>query len=169
MSIDSRRVVGDDRLFLLDLYAASRADEFSAVGWIPAAVRTFLDQQYQAREVGWAVSAPSADDLLLVRDGRPLGRLVLDRRADDIRVVDIALMPEEQGQGIGTAVLREVLADADAAGVPVTLHVVATSPARRLYERLGFRLVEAEPEGDIVHVHMVRALDLGVAQPNTAT
>ena len=104
-----------------------------------------------------------------MRDGRPLGRLVLDRRTDDIRVVDVALMPEEQGQGIGTAVLREVLAEADVAGVPVTLHVVATSPARRLYERLGFRTVEGEPQGDIVHVPMERTPDLGAAQPNTAT
>lgn len=169
MPVDSRPVVGDDRSFLLDLYAASRADEFSALGWSPAAVRAFLDQQYQAREAGWAVSAPAADDLLLVLDGRLLGRLVLDRRADGIRVVDIALVPEEQGQGIGTAVLREVLAEADAAGVPVTLHVVAMSPARRLYERLGFRPVEGEPEGDIVHVPMERTPDLGAAQPNTAT
>lgn len=168
MSIHSRRVVGDDRLFLLDLYAAGRVDEFSAVGWIPAAVRAFLDQQYQAREAGWAVSAPAADDLLLVRDDRPLGRLVLDRRADNIRVVDVALMPEAQGQGIGTAVLREVLAEADAVGVPVTLHVVATSPARGLYERLGFRPVEEEPPGDAVHVPMVRVPEPGGAQPNTA-
>ena len=175
MPVDSRPVVGDDRPFLLDLYAASRADELSAVGWRPEALRAFLDQQYRAREAGWAVSAPAADDRILVRDGCPIGRLVVDRRADGIRVVDIAVVPEEQGRGIGAALLGDVLAQADAAGLPVTLHVLATSRASLLYERLGFRALA----GDGVHVPMERApirapatssrADAPAVQPNTAT
>jgi GNAT superfamily N-acetyltransferase len=164
--VSTRPVVGDDRSFLLDLYAVTRAAEFSALGWSPEALRAFLEQQYRAREAGWAVSAPDADDRVVIRDGRPIGRVVIDRQPDGIRVVDIALAPAEQGRGIGAVVLRGIMDEADAARVPVTLHVVATNPARRLYARLGFEPVS----GDGIHVLMERpCADAAVAQPNTAT
>jgi ribosomal protein S18 acetylase RimI-like enzyme len=163
---DSRPALAGDRPFLLDLYIATRAAEFSALGWSPEALRAFLEQQYRAREAGWGVSAPDGDDRILVRDGRPIGRLVIDRRPDGIRVVDVAVVPAEQGRGIGSAVLRQVLEEADAARVPVTLHVVTTNPALRLYERLGF--VPVSEDG--IHVLMERASpESAVAQPNTAT
>ena len=175
MTLTSRPAVVDDRPFLLDLYASNRADELSVLGWSPGAIRSFLAQQYGARQAGWAVSAPAADDLVLVRDGCPIGRLVVERRADGIRVVDIAVVPGEQGRGIGTAVLHRLLDEADAALLPVTLHVLATGAARRLYERLGFRALP----GDGVHVPMQRPpiraratsrrADAVVVQPNTAT
>lgn len=166
MPIASRPAREEDRRFLLDLYAATRADEFSALGWSPEALRTFLEQQYRAREAGWRLGTPDSDDRVLVRDGHPIGRLVLDRQPDGIRVVDIALLPGEQGRGTGTEVLRGVLGEADAARVPVTLHVVAGNRARRLYERLGFVPVT----GDGVHVLMTRrCAERAVAQPNTAT
>jgi GNAT superfamily N-acetyltransferase len=95
-----------------------------------------------------------------------VGRLVLDRRADGIRIVDLAVVPAEQGRGTGTAVLRSVLAEADAVGAPVTLHVVVASPARRLYERCGFVPVTS----DGIHLFMERPeTNRAAPQPNTAT
>lgn len=166
MPVASRPVLAADRPFLLDLYIATRADEFSALGWRADALRLFLEQQYVVREAGWGLSAPDADDRVLVLDGRPVGRLVIDRRADGIRIVDVAVVPAEQGRGAGASVLRHVLEEADAARVPVTLHVVATNPALRLYERLGF--VPVSEDG--IHVLMERPrAEPAVAQPNTAT
>lgn len=166
MGVTVRAVVDDDRPFLLDLYAATRQEEFAALGADPRVVRSLLEQQYVAREAGWASSAPGADDLVLELADHRVGRLVLDRRPDGIRVVDIAVMPTEQGRGIGAAVLRRVLDEADAVGAPVTLHVVAGNPARRLYERLGFVPVS----GDGIRLLMERpSPETGVAQPNTAT
>ncbi|HEX6939117.1 MAG TPA: GNAT family N-acetyltransferase, partial [Longimicrobiales bacterium] len=55
---------------------------------------------------------------------------------------DIALLPEHRGRGIGTALLEALIAEADAAGKPVSIHVEQYNPARRLYARLGFREVE---------------------------
>jgi ribosomal protein S18 acetylase RimI-like enzyme len=169
-AVTSRPALADDRPFLVELYAANRAAELAGVGWSPATVRVFLEQQNRAREASWAATTPHHDDEVLLRGERPVGRLVLDRRVDGIAVVDIALVPTEQGRGTGTAVLAAVLEEADAAGVPVRLHVVSDNPARRLYEGLGFRAVDT----DGVHVSMERLPAAGAgrgsgAQPSTAT
>jgi ribosomal protein S18 acetylase RimI-like enzyme len=75
---------------------------------------------------------------VIVADGTPIGRLYVARWPGDIRIVDIALMPEHRGSGLGTRLLRELFAEADATRRKVSIHVEVFNPARRLYERLGF-------------------------------
>jgi ribosomal protein S18 acetylase RimI-like enzyme len=72
-------------------------------------------------------------------DGEPAGRLYVHRGRSDIRVVDIALAPEYRGRGIGAALLRSLITEAEASDRKVSIHVERHNPARRLYERLGFR------------------------------
>ena len=151
-AVVSRPVLAGDRPFLVRLYADNRAAELDGLGWDEVAVRVFMEQQYRAREAGWAWTTPDADDEILFRGDEPVGRLVLDRRAGGIHVVDIALLPSEQGLGLGTTLLTGVAAEADRAGMPVTLQVVAGSRAVRLYERLGFRAAG----GDDVRLAMER-------------
>ena len=71
-------------------------------------------------------------------DGEPAGRLYVARWKKELRIVDIALLPEHRGRGIGAELLRELLEEADAAGKPVTIHVERENPAMGLYQRLGF-------------------------------
>jgi ribosomal protein S18 acetylase RimI-like enzyme len=73
----------------------------------------------------------------------PIGRLYVDRWADQIRLVDIALLPEHRGAGLGRAILEELLAEGERRGLPVTIHVEYNNPALRLYRRLGFRHVDS--------------------------
>ena len=73
--------------------------------------------------------------------GAPAGRLYVDRLAAEIRVVDIALLPEFRGRGIGRALLEDILAEGERRGLPVTIHVEQGNRARALYERLGFEQV----------------------------
>ena len=75
-------------------------------------------------------------------DGEPAGRLYVDRRADEIRLIDIALMPAFRRRGIGGELLKRVLDQGREAGLPVQIHVEHNNPAMRLYDRLGFRRVE---------------------------
>ena len=75
-------------------------------------------------------------------DGEPAGRLYVHRGESEIRIVDIALLPEHRGDGVGSALLRDLLAEADADGKRVTIHVERLNPALRLYERLGFAVAE---------------------------
>jgi GNAT superfamily N-acetyltransferase len=101
--------------------------------------------QFDAQSHDWDRNYPDASREVVLIGGEPAGRLYLDRRHDEIRIVDIALLPEHRGGGAGTALLHEVLAEAKKAGKPVGIHVERFNPARRLYERLGF--VEREDRG----------------------
>jgi ribosomal protein S18 acetylase RimI-like enzyme len=74
----------------------------------------------------------------VVCDGQPIGRLIVDRCSDVIRLVDIALLPDHRKAGIGSELLRRLLDEATAAGKPVVLHVARSNPAATLYQRLGF-------------------------------
>ncbi|BAX63150.1 GNAT family N-acetyltransferase [Burkholderia stabilis] len=86
------------------------------------------------------------DDAMIVCEGATaIGLLKVTRAAGEWHVHQIQILPARQGQGIGEAVLRELLADAARANVPVSLSVLHGNPARRLYERLGFR-IESETE-----------------------
>ena len=82
------------------------------------------------------------DFLVILRDAVPVGRLAIARWQDEIRMVDIALLPPSRNAGIGTAILRDILVEAAAAHKPVRIHVEQCNPALRLYERLGFAPIE---------------------------
>ncbi|WP_157263552.1 GNAT family N-acetyltransferase [Azohydromonas aeria] len=128
----------DDAL-LAALYGATRAAELAALPWSAAQKADFLQQQHRLRERHYRAHFAAAAFDVIEEDGRPVGRLCLWRGAREWRVVDIALLPECRGRGIGSALLRRVLAEADTAGAAVSLHVEPASPACRLYGRLGFQ------------------------------
>jgi ribosomal protein S18 acetylase RimI-like enzyme len=79
--------------------------------------------------------------IILMAD-QPIGRLYLIRWPTEIRIVDIALLPEYRRRGIGSAFLRDILAEGQRLGLPVTIHVERFNPALRLYERLGFHVLQ---------------------------
>ena len=81
---------------------------------------------------------------------QPVGRFFVHRGADAIRVVDLGLLPEYRSQGIGSALLKAVLEEADEAGMPIRLHAESFNRAMKLYERLGFRAVRING----IHVEM---------------
>jgi ribosomal protein S18 acetylase RimI-like enzyme len=145
-----RRAVAGDRDFLRSLYATTRADELAVVPWTDAEKAAFLDMQFAAQDAGYGGSYPGGRSLIVELDGRPVGRLFTARLSGEIRIVDIALLPEHRGRGIGTQLVREVMAEAAADGSAVTLHVEQWNPARRLYGRLGFRVVEQRGIHDLM-------------------
>jgi ribosomal protein S18 acetylase RimI-like enzyme len=98
--------------------------------------------QFDAQDAWWHEHyADASFDVVLV-DGEPAGRLYVHRGDRDIRIVDVALLPEHRGNGVGTSLIRDLLAEADAAEKSVTIHVERMNPALRLYERLGFSVAE---------------------------
>ena len=139
--ISLRPIRDEDREFLFRLYASTRAEELAVVPWDEAQKEAFLRQQFEAQHAYWTEHYPSATFDLVLLDGAPAGRLYVDRWPREIRIVDIALLPEHRGAGLGTRLLERVFAEGDAAGKPVSVHVEVFNPARRLYERLGFAQV----------------------------
>jgi ribosomal protein S18 acetylase RimI-like enzyme len=100
--------------------------------------------QFAAQDRYYHDQMPEASYQVVLVDGEPAGRLYVDRRRDEIHIVDIALLPEHRGRGLGTTLMRDVLDEADAAAKPVTIHVERFNRALRLYERLGFAQVEEQ-------------------------
>lgn len=130
-----------DQPFLYSVYASTREQELAPLPWDDAQKEAFLRMQFAAQDRAYRESHPDATREVVLLDGRPTGRLYVERRDHDIAVIDIALLPEFRGRGIGTALLRAVLAEGGRSGRPVEMHVERINPAQRLYRRLGFELV----------------------------
>lgn len=138
-----RPAAAADEPFLLALYAAGRAAELDQVAWPPGQREAFVAMQHDLRERQYRAAYPDAEHSVVEVADHPAGRLLVNRGEREIGIVDIALLPTHQGQGIGGTLLRRLLDDAAATGdgVAVSLQVERASRARALYERLGFVVV----------------------------
>jgi ribosomal protein S18 acetylase RimI-like enzyme len=154
------RPIGDaDLPFLARLYATTRAYEMTLVPWSEAEKAAFVDMQFRAQHLHYQRHYADAQFLVIERAGEPAGRLYLHRGTREHCIVDIAFLPQHCGQGLGTAVLTDVLAGAAAAGTSVTIHVEKNNPALRLYLRLGFAAVEDKG----IYVQMRRAAPAAIS------
>ncbi|TMC13682.1 MAG: GNAT family N-acetyltransferase [Chloroflexi bacterium] len=148
--VELRAATPGDHEFLFQVYASTRADELAATGWAPAQVEVFLRMQSGAQESDYLFRFPGSSWQVVLVDGVRAGRLFVDRSRAAIRLVDIALLPEFRGVGVGTFLINHVLAKAAAAGLPVELQVLAWSPVRHHYLTLGF----VETGSDSVYIGM---------------
>ena len=141
MSLDLQPVRTEDEPFLFELYASTRSDEMALVGWDKPQQEAFLRMQFKAQRSSYAMQFPNADYRIIVHDGRAAGRLIVDRSGDDILLIDVALLPEFRNAGVGSALMRQVMAEAARGGKALKLHVEKMNRARHLYDRLGFSTI----------------------------
>ncbi len=149
--------------FLIALYTSTRWQELAPVDWPEATKLQFLAQQarlqhahYREHYVGaerLLITAPlaraaeaSGDSSLWPDPLSPhdtlIGRIYLRSGSSEIRLMDIALLPQLCGGGIGRCLIEALQAQGSARGLDITLHVEPNNPAQRLYQRLGFTLIE---------------------------
>ena len=151
--ITFRAVNEEDQEFLLHLYSTTRAEEIEAWGWSEAQARLFLEMQFTARQRSYQAMYPGATYTLILKDGQPVGQQIADRGAKSIRLIDIAILPQYRGAGIGTLLLKDLVDESRSKKVPIELKVSkSNTAAARLYERMGFiRLGE-----DAMYYEMMR-------------
>jgi RimJ/RimL family protein N-acetyltransferase len=142
VNITFRPVTDEDDQFLFKVYASTRAEELSVVGWSDAQKEVFLQMQFQAQKVQYREHYPEASFQIILLDDRPVGRLYMARLEDQIRIIDIALLTDHRGRGIGEPIIRNLCREAAERDVPARIYVDSFSRSRRLFERLGFRCVE---------------------------
>lgn len=142
LGLGCRPMADADLPFIAALYASTRAEEVAATGWPEAMQEAFLEQQHQAQHHHYRATYPQAEWLIIEQEGERIGRLYLADQGSELLLIDISLLPESRRAGYGGALIRDVLAFAQATQRAVSLHVERTNPAQRLYERLGFRTVE---------------------------
>lgn len=140
--ITFRPITEDDMEFLYQVYASTRQEELAVTGWSNEEKEKFLRMQFHAQHAHYQEHFSDAAFDVILLDDKPIGRLYVHRLKDEIRVTDIALLPEHRGRGVGSSLLRDLLQEATRAAKAVRLHVEKNNPAKRLYYRMGFRDIE---------------------------
>jgi ribosomal protein S18 acetylase RimI-like enzyme len=128
----------NDKPFLFTLFAATRALEMALTGWESEQKDRFLRSQFNLQYLQYHRSYTRPSFNIVYYHGEKAGRLYLNRTRDEIRIIDISLLPPYRGMGLGQKILGDIIAEAGTDGLPVRLSVFCNNPARLLYERLGF-------------------------------
>jgi len=138
MAISLRTCRPADQEFLFTLYASTRMQEIAPFGWPAAQQEAFLRMQFSAQQRWYESAYAQSEHQIVEQDGQPVGRLMVLREKGSALLVDISLLAEHRGQGIGGGLLRELVQQCARDGATLRLQVLRTNPALRLYERLGF-------------------------------
>ncbi len=126
-----RQVTEADYAFLYSLHTTTMKEYVTQTwGWDETIQQTMFRDKFD----------PGRSHIVEV-DGRAVGVLSVERRPGTLFLANLQILPEEQGRGLGTAIISTLLAQASGSGISVTLQVLKVNPARRLYERLGFVIV----------------------------
>lgn len=155
MKPTTRPITAADAGFARSLFGSVRRADFP--GLPEPLVDQLLEQQFKAFEAACRAWS-GVSDLLVELDGRPIGRLVVSRTDEQMLVLDVSLIEDARGRGVGGTLLGELAEEASLRGIPIRLHVDARNGARRLYERLGFVLEEIR-EPTIQYVRHPRKRD----------
>ncbi|MCB1052557.1 MAG: GNAT family N-acetyltransferase [Acidobacteria bacterium] len=137
--LDLRPCCEADTAFLRRLYGTTRQAELDLLDWPEDQKLGFVHMQFAAQHQYYHDQYPNCHFWILEQDGNSIGRLYLDEREDEFRIVDIALLPDFCGQGFGSKILGQIQGLAQSKGKKVTIHVEHNNPAQRLYQRLGFK------------------------------
>ena len=139
-AVTRRPVVDADTEFLFSLYVSTRADEMALVDWDAAQKDAFLRMQFNAQTTHYTTFFPRAVHEVLLLDDRPIGRVYVDTNDEEIRLLDITLLPEHRNLGIGTAFMQGLMDRAELERKPIRFYVWESNlGAQRWYRRLGCR------------------------------
>jgi len=125
-----------DQDFRYRLFCASQGPEFALLA--PAAFEQVMTQQFHAQTLSYLSQFPQASFDIIELSGEGVGRMVVDRPGPVLHIVDQAIVPRWRGRGIGTAIVRALMDEAKAAGVPVRIEASQGDPLLPFYRRLGF-------------------------------
>ena len=141
--VELRPVTDNDDQFLLSLYASTREEELSQVEWAEGQKESFLRWQFDVQRQEYSARFPDAAYHVILVDELPAGRIWVGTDDVQVRLLDIALLPEFQNRGVGTALLHRLMDQAAKAGKALR-HMVfmLNSDAHRFYERLGFTVID---------------------------
>lgn len=142
VEITLRPVVESDRPHLLAVYSGTRQEELASTDWSDEQKADFCRMQFEAQDDHYRTHYPTAVHSIILAGDLPAGRLYVDHWSAEIRIMDIALLPDFRGRGIGTGILTNLQREARAAGKILSIHVERFNPALSLYARLGFTLAE---------------------------
>ena len=147
------RSIKDEAIdFLYQVYHSTRVDELGIRDWQTNERDAFLQQQFKLQHIQYMQNYNNPSFDIIVFNGIDVGRLYVNRNEDDIRIIDITLLKEYRGQGIGRQLIGDLIEESEEKRIPLSLHVEHYNFAREWYKRLGFK--EKEKRG--VYIFMKR-------------
>ncbi len=168
LEVSCRPEQPEDEAFLFALYSSTRQEELQALGWDDTMRDAFLRMQFQAMRRGYRSMFPRAEFSIILAGEEPAGRTVINRAQEEIRLVDISLLHQYRGRGIGTGILSNLLAEALRTGLPLRLSAMKASRALDWYRRKGFH--QMGESGPYVHLEASpKIADQDDAKPSATT
>jgi ribosomal protein S18 acetylase RimI-like enzyme len=149
-----------DSGFLYRLFESIRGQQFAQIPLPPAQLEALVRMQFSAQQTGYRNRYPQSQDFIVMTGDKPAGRIWLNESPSEVAIVDIAILPEYRGCGLGTSVLTQIVSNASLSAKAIRLQVDrANIGAARLYRRLGFEVVSGNevceemelPPGDEDH------------------
>jgi ribosomal protein S18 acetylase RimI-like enzyme len=140
--ISLRDTCPEDEEFLLQVYYSTRADEMALVPWTDEQKAGFVRMQFNAQHAHYHQSFPAADYKIILRHDEPVGRLYVDKDGETFEILDVTIVPAHRNEGIGSGLLRQLLAEATHERKVVRIHVESYNPSQSLFQRLGFSMIE---------------------------
>ncbi len=138
-TIHLRPAEPEDADFLFELYCSTRAEELAAWNLEETQQQVFLDLQFRAQQAHYN-QYPNLDHRIILENGNRIGRIMVSRLENEIRLADISLLTEARGKSIGAKLISDLQTEAGQSGKPLRLHVEKNNRALRLYQRLGFTI-----------------------------
>lgn len=142
--ISLRPVAAEDHEFLVTVYGSTRADEMAMVPWTDEQRDAFVRSQFKAQGAHYEKSYPTANHDIILASGKPVGRLYVARLENEIRIVDITVLPLERGAGIGTYLIKALLEESERTNKITQIYVEDYNPSLSLFKRLGFSVGEQQ-------------------------
>ncbi|MBV9241180.1 MAG: GNAT family N-acetyltransferase [Acidobacteria bacterium] len=138
-NITLRPVTDEDREFLLEVYAAGREIELSAVPWDEAMKRAFVEHQFTAQDAYYRQEYPSSTHEIVLFDGEPAGRIYLDRSVTEISILDMAVIPQFRRRGIATTLVKRLQDEGQISQRSIRIYLETFNPAISLFIKLSFQ------------------------------
>ncbi|MGG2084073.1 GNAT family N-acetyltransferase [Lysinibacillus pakistanensis] len=144
MRVELKPITKDDEPFLYEVYVSTRRKEIDSWGWSVEQIQHFLEMQWCAQQTSYRQQFPDASHCIILSDDKYVGRLLTENLPEHHHLIDISILPNFQGKGVGTFLITQLQQKAKEENKSVILQVFQTNPARDLYERLGFQVMSAD-------------------------
>ncbi len=152
MILSLQKISSSDFLFLKEVYRSTREKELTLINWTESQKDHFIEFQFNAQHNYYLNQFPEIELYLIKNRAEKTGRLYVQKKAGEIRIVDFTLLPRFQYRGIGSAILTRLTEESDNEDKKLILHVEKQNPAIHLYERFGFKKISEEG----IHFYMER-------------
>jgi ribosomal protein S18 acetylase RimI-like enzyme len=141
MDIKLIHATENDSEFFMELFSEIKGSELLLHSWPPTIREQLLSMQYRGFMKSIQEEYPNHEDFLILFQSKMAGRLQIEKNDSFFRIINISLMPDFRGKGIGSYILKNILKEANLRQIPVELDVDVSNPAFFVYQNLGFNII----------------------------